>query len=341
VEHRIGGILKRLFLGFCALLIVVIIATFVNIARPAVGSPSTAPPQCPEASFVIPSEGTLGWPYLHPGGGQSGFSDVHTGIDILGTTADDIYAAYDGEVTRITASSVTIWHPALSVWTYYSHMSVVSVGLGEIDRGDPIGKKGSVGTSIVHLHFSVKIKNADERYRENTTDPSPYLGANVNYENGSRERQRTVSGWCYAEPPPKTPPPPTSPSSDAVDVMLIIDSSGSMATTDPGYKRLQAALTYLTASVAGDRVGVVDFDGTAKLKSGLREALVENQQNQELINAIRTIDSVGSTNIRAGIEVACQELQNQGQATRRGAILLTDGEHVEGLFGTPQKCFED
>jgi hypothetical protein len=61
-----------------------------------------------------------------------------------------------------------------------------------------------------------------------------------------------------------TPSPST-----AVDVMLIIDSSGSMATTDPGKKPLQAAQTYLAASAAGDRVGVVDFDGIAKLVSGL------------------------------------------------------------------------
>jgi hypothetical protein len=78
-----------------------------------------------------------------------------------------------------------------------------------------------------------------------------------------------------------------------------------------------------------------------KLVSGLRAALVENQLDQALIDAIKTIDSNGDTNIRAGIEAACQELSDHGQAARRGAILLTDGEHNQGPFETPQKCFAD
>jgi hypothetical protein len=139
-----------------------------------------------------------------------------------------------------------------------------------------------------------------------------------------------------------TPPPDCARTGvNAVDVMLIIDSSGSMSGNDPLNKRVQAALTYLAASGVGDRVGVVDFDHEVKLLSGLREARIENQQNQELVAAINSIDSFGDTNIRDGITVACQELTNQGQAARRGAILLTDGQHNRGPFGTPQQCFAD
>ena len=45
-----------------------------------------------------------------------------------------------------------------------------------------------------------------------------------------------------------------------VDVILAIDSSGSMGFNDPSNNRLTAARNYLTASVNGDFVGVVDFD---------------------------------------------------------------------------------
>lgn len=59
--------------------------------------------------------------------------------------------------------------------------------------------------------------------------------------------------------------------SDNVDVVLIIDSSGSMGSNDPDDQRLDAAKAYLTASIPGDFVGVVDFDGSVRLASPLLE----------------------------------------------------------------------
>jgi len=203
------------------------------------GNAPPPPPQCPGALFVIPSDGTLGWPYLDPAGGEPGYSDVHTGIDILGTTEDDVYAAYDGVVTHKGNSYVTIYHPSLDKDTYYSHLSVISVHVGDpVSRGDPIGKKGSYGTDVAHLHFSVKKKDADERYLNNTFDPSPYLGANVNYENGARAFERTVSGWCNPTPtvtatptfpppgPTDTPTPTRPPGPPTYSISGIVHRSG-------------------------------------------------------------------------------------------------------------------
>ncbi|MBE3109770.1 MAG: VWA domain-containing protein [Acidobacteria bacterium] len=137
-------------------------------------------------------------------------------------------------------------------------------------------------------------------------------------------------------------PPGGCATSANVDVALIIDSSGSMSGNDPQNKRLDAAEVYLSASQSGDEVGVVDFATTARLASGLLPAKIGNQANQVLKQAIRTIGSDGSsTNIRDGIDVACQELINDGSAANRGAILLTDGQHNQGAFGNPQQCFKD
>jgi murein DD-endopeptidase MepM/ murein hydrolase activator NlpD len=154
--------------------------------------------QCPNALFVIPSNGTLGTTYRQPGGGEAGFSDVHTGIDILGTTDDDVYAAYDGVVSYLSYPRGSIWHADLGVETYYTHMSVITVKPGQkVQRGEVIGKKGAVNTGgIVLLHFSVKKRSIDERYLANTFDPSPYLKANVNYTTGARQFLRPVMGWC-------------------------------------------------------------------------------------------------------------------------------------------------
>lgn len=120
--------------------------------------------KCPGAQFDIPTAGLLGAPYKDPVGGVPGYSDVHTGIDILGNVGDDIYAAYHGEVERVTSSSISIWHPDLGVRTYYSHLSDVVIALGPVARGTVIGKKGSAGTDFVHLHFSVSKRGLDERY---------------------------------------------------------------------------------------------------------------------------------------------------------------------------------
>ena len=157
-----------------------------------------AVPQCPNGLFAIPSEGTLGWPYLYPESADPLMSPVHTGIDIFGTTADDVYAVYDGVVTQRSDPRIWIKHGELGgIETFYSHLSVINVNVGDrVTRGQVIGKKGNVGTGPVHLHFSIKADGTDERYLRNTVDPSLYLGANLNYEHGATPHQRTVAQWC-------------------------------------------------------------------------------------------------------------------------------------------------
>ena len=107
-----------------------------------------------------------------------------------------------------------------------------------------------------------------------------------------------------------------------VDVVLIIDSSGSMISTDPQYARLDAARAYLTGSFWGDFVGVVDFDSYVRRASGLQR-LPENRDS--LIDAIETIDSSGGTNIGLGLQEGCNVLRESPSAFNftKGAILLT------------------
>ena len=121
-----------------------------------------------------------------------------------------------------------------------------------------------------------------------------------------------------------------------VDVALIIDSSGSMTSNDPDNARLDAARAYLTGSFAGDFVGVVDFDSSARLASELRKL---PDSKDILIDAIETIDSSGGTNIGIGLQEGCDALLASPSLhiLTKGAILLTDG--VGG--GSHQKeCFE-
>jgi len=128
--------------------------------------------------------------------------------------------------------------------------------------------------------------------------------------------------------------PPTA----NVDVALIIDSSGSMSSNDPHNDRKGAARVYVTgASADGDQVAVVDFDSNVTLASPLR--MLPDERTQ-ILDAIDTIDSSGNTDIAGGIEMACNELKQNGRPSyAKGAILLTDGHHNVGPYNDPQECF--
>jgi len=168
---------------------------------------------CGEAPFAMPTSGFIG--YLWDDSFRPGHR--HQGIDIFG--GDDpgvtpIYAAYDGYLSRLPdwKSSLIIripadpLEPSRQVWTYYTHMayedgvSLISAnfppGTSEwfVKAGTLLGYQGNYsGTpgnpTGVHLHFSIirddgKGKFLNELEIENTLDPSPYLGFNLNNDQG-------------------------------------------------------------------------------------------------------------------------------------------------------------
>lgn len=114
-----------------------------------------------------------------------------------------------------------------------------------------------------------------------------------------------------------------------LDVMFIIDSSGSMTSNDPYGYRKTAAKRFVDALlpgsraglVMGDRAGVVDFDSYAKLLQPLTEDF------ESVKTAIDSIDSSGGTDIGAGVSLANNELIIKSTNDRlKVEILLTDGQ---------------
>jgi hypothetical protein len=121
-----------------------------------------------------------------------------------------------------------------------------------------------------------------------------------------------------------------------VDIALIIDSSGSMTWNDANNKRLDAAKAYLTASIDGDYVGVIDFDSFVRIASPL---LKLREYEIALRTAIDTIDSSGGTNIGLGVQRGCDILlESTSGNVKRGAILLTDGV---GSYSNQANCFSE
>lgn len=117
------------------------------------------------------------------------------------------------------------------------------------------------------------------------------------------------------------PRDPSTGTPKSIDSVLSIDSSGSMTSNDPSDQRKAAAKIFIDKLFAGDKVGVVDFDNTARLLQSLTTDFTLAKA------AIDAIDSSGGTNIGAAVRAALDELDAQGSPARgRVIVLLTDGD---------------
>ncbi|MGI0148893.1 MAG: vWA domain-containing protein, partial [Thermoplasmata archaeon] len=122
------------------------------------------------------------------------------------------------------------------------------------------------------------------------------------------------------------------------DVVLVIDSSGSMVWNDPGRLRIAGAKDYVTHLSKPDRIAIVDFDSDAHLtKANVGQAahhLYSPGHNgipdyTEVNTDLDTIDQSGSTNYGMALLVAIDELITYGDRNHAWAIiLLTDGENT-------------
>ena len=104
--------------------------------------------------------------------------------------------------------------------------------------------------------------------------------------------------------------PPVDPASLAVaDVVLIIDSSGSMEQNDPTDLRKTAAKLFIDLVVNPlIQIAIVDFNGSAKTYAELTFA--DDAGKSQLKNAIDRIDADGGTNIAEGLNLGYDLLSN-------------------------------
>src|SRR3989475_2333504 len=122
------------------------------------------------------------------------------------------------------------------------------------------------------------------------------------------------------------------------DVILAIDSFGTMQQTDPSRLRITAAKEYLGRLSRPDRVASVDFDSVARLTrtnvGGPAHHLFSAYNNgiPDYPGAqadLDTLDQAGSTNFGAALFVANNELISFGIRSHAWAIiLLTDGDNT-------------
>lgn len=172
--------------------------------------------RCPQAPFQMPTTGFVG--YLWDDSFRPGHR--HQGIDIFGggnPGETPVYAATDGYLTRLSSwkSSIILrlpqdpLQPNRQIWTYYTHMADPQ-GASFIAPDFPPGSEevfvkagtllgyqgnfsGTPGAPVgVHLHFSIVLDDGSGSFRNeleinNTLDPSPYFGLNLNAHQNNGE----------------------------------------------------------------------------------------------------------------------------------------------------------
>ncbi len=107
-----------------------------------------------------------------------------------------------------------------------------------------------------------------------------------------------------------------------LDIMFVMDTSGSLRSSDPQNFRLGGAVGLIeNLSPRSDiQIGVVAFDS----RSDLAQPLTSNRG--AAINALRSLSRGGSTDLAAGINAAQAELERNGRpGSSRVIMLFTDG----------------
>jgi len=118
----------------------------------------------------------------------------------------------------------------------------------------------------------------------------------------------------------------TAPPAGGADIVLAIDTSGSMKQTDPQRLRIQAAKMFVSLLGKEDRVAVVGFSGNAVPLSKLAP-LTDRASSQVVLDAIDKLGADGKyTNL---FEAIAQSHLLINQATKPGnsrqIVLMTDG----------------
>lgn len=116
------------------------------------------------------------------------------------------------------------------------------------------------------------------------------------------------------------------------DVILLIDTSGSMAQEDKITQAKDAALAFLDQMDTSNRVGLYSFDTVVR-----EHVPLDNYEmnRQDVVNAIRTLSAEGGTALYDALVEVVSNLDQRDEGDRiRAVVLLSDGEDTESTRET-------
>ena len=113
---------------------------------------------------------------------------------------------------------------------------------------------------------------------------------------------------------------------DSIDVVLVMDSSGSMKKTDPHSLRIPAAKLFISLLGRNDRAGVVSFSDSGYPIAYLTP-IDSNEQRDRVLSAVDKISSNGLyTNLHDALSTGLEVLSGEGMSDRpRFIVLMSDG----------------
>lgn len=116
------------------------------------------------------------------------------------------------------------------------------------------------------------------------------------------------------------------------DIMLVIDTSGSMEDNDKLNQAVEAALAFVQDTEPTNRVGLATFDDTFRV---LVELDVLEGNRSDLIDALEDLTPGGRTTLYNGIVETLNIMEDLKDESRiRAIVLLSDGEDTcDGDFG--------
>jgi pSer/pThr/pTyr-binding forkhead associated (FHA) protein len=114
--------------------------------------------------------------------------------------------------------------------------------------------------------------------------------------------------------------------SPGLDIMLVLDNSGSMKQNDPDFLTRDVAMNFLAGFGEETRLGMVVFDQSARLAEPLAQRTAPANRTR-FLKSLEAIDYRGRwSDTASGVERALYELTANGRAgARKALVLLTDG----------------
>ncbi|MFC1815138.1 FHA domain-containing protein [Thermodesulfobacteriota bacterium] len=142
----------------------------------------------------------------------------------------------------------------------------------------------------------------------------------------------------YSQARAETSLPKEQEAGPKLDIVLVLDNSGSMMKNDPNFLTLEVVTNFLSSLGKESRLGMVIFDKEAHLIEPLKD-LISSVAKAKFLKNLETVNYKGRlSDSPAAIERALYELKTNGRKdARKIIILLTDGI-VD--TGDPQKDLE-